>query len=156
MEGLAGFESKFSYSMRMHSGRTASTELLPFDAPSMSDDDKGLLIETMRQHAVSCPSGDSTLEALAECVQDVAELDGDDRLVFVISDAMWGRYGYSPEDLRTAMSADANVTVVLFLIAEPNAAEFFQEAMPDRHVVICSDTWQLPLKFKEIFTPLIA
>lgn len=90
MEAIDGFEHKFSYSIVGHSGRTAALPLVDFGRPPQTQAERMEVVSAIRQHARSCPSGDSTLACLQQSVPVAAAEDADDHLVFVLSDANLG------------------------------------------------------------------
>ncbi|KAF1790933.1 Nucleophile aminohydrolase [Phytophthora cactorum] len=72
-----------------------------------------------------CRSGDHTVEAVERGVQRVAALEGDDRFVFVVSDANLERYGIEPRYLGRKLLADPGVQAHALFIAS-----FADEAEP--------------------------
>jgi len=152
METLEGFQHKFDYTIIGHSGSSANLCLVPFGNPPRTAQARYEVITQMYSHARGASSGDNTLEALKFGVRDVAQHEGDDRLVFLVSDANLGRYGVTPDQLAMEMQRDPTVSAYAIFIAEANAAEALAEGLPFGHSFVCLDVPQLPTTFKEIFT----
>lgn len=108
------------------------------------------VIQDMYRASSSCPTGDATLTAISHSIELATEKEGDDYLVFVLSDANLGRYSISPADLKQELQADPKVTASILFIAEPNAAAWLSSGIPGQaHVVL--DTAKLPHVIKTIF-----
>ena len=65
MEALRGFEHKFVYSMSAHSGSTPGFSLVEAGRPPLTVADRARVVEDLFSHAVSCASGDNSLEVEA-------------------------------------------------------------------------------------------
>jgi hypothetical protein len=105
------------------------------------------------------PSSSSTLGAIEAAVARVASLgladeaDDEDRLVIVVSDANFRRYGITPEDLNEAMRRDSRVRVHLVLIASlADEAAALLQALPLGTCHICLDSALLPTVIRQILS----
>jgi len=58
---------------------------------------------------------DSTVAALAKAVHEVSKLDGDDHFVIALTDANFGQYNITAEDLGRATNRHPKVKVDLHL-----------------------------------------
>ena len=109
----------------------------------------------MIAHSQFCQSGDNTIGAIEAAV---ARLSGkgsleEDKLVIVVSDANFRRYGISASDLKQAMGKDPMVAVHLILIASlKDEAKEMTEKLPLGRCHVCFDTAALPTVIRKILT----
>lgn len=59
----------------------------------------------MHAHSQFCFSGDNTIEATKFAINSLAKEDSDESIVIVLSDANLQRYGISPRELTSALTA---------------------------------------------------
>jgi hypothetical protein len=140
----------------------------PWHPPTLAD--RVSVMATMYSHAASCASGDNTLPATLVAVREVVspaaaaatlagpapEVPADDRFVFVLSDANLGRYGTDPKELASALTSDPRVHGYVLFIAEPSAADWLAKELPLGRGVVCMETSQLPMRFRELFAQAAA
>ena len=69
----------------------------------------------------------------------------------ITSDANLGRYGTDPKELAAALTRDARVHGFAMFVAEPSAAEWLARELPLGRGVVCLETRQLPVSFKDMF-----
>ncbi|RLN52820.1 hypothetical protein BBJ29_000770 [Phytophthora kernoviae] len=93
MESFAGFERELDYCIMGHSGDSPEIPFVEFGAPPKDRKERLRVLQKMVAHTQYCRSGDHTVEAVERGVQRVAALEGDDRFVFVVSDANLERTG---------------------------------------------------------------
>mmetsp|Transcript_44379 Transcript_44379/g.108280 ORF Transcript_44379/g.108280 Transcript_44379/m.108280 type:complete len:114 (-) Transcript_44379:176-517(-) len=105
----------------------------------------------MWAHAQYCMSGDCTLEAAQAGVESVAEQEGDDYFVLLLSDANLRRYAISPEDLGDLLTGNPKVKAYALFIAGGREADKLANALPFGRGLVCMDTKDLPGVVKEIF-----
>ena len=105
----------------------------------------------MWAHSQYCFSGDCTLEATEDAIQNVLAEDADDRFVFLLSDANLRRYGIQPEELGHVLTMDKRVNAFAVFIAGGKEAARVAEALPFGRGFVCSDTSRLPATLKDMF-----
>uniref|UniRef100_M4B1C1 VWFA domain-containing protein n=1 Tax=Hyaloperonospora arabidopsidis (strain Emoy2) TaxID=559515 RepID=M4B1C1_HYAAE len=153
MESFAGFERELDYSILGHSGDSPEIPFVEFGAPPKDRKERLQVLQRMVAHSQFCRSGDHTVEAIERGVQRVAALEGDERFVFVVSDANLERYGIEPRDLGRKLLADPSVQAhALFIASFADEAEQIRCALPNGRGHVCLDTSDLPRIFKRIFT----
>ena len=153
MESFAGFERELDYCIMGHSGDSPEIPFVEFGAPPKDRKERLQVLQRMVAHSQFCRSGDYTVEAIECGVQRVAALGGDERFVFVVSDANLERYGIEPRELARKLLADPGVQAhALFIASFADEAEQIRCALPPGRGHVCLDTSDLPRTFKQIFT----
>ncbi|KAG4058579.1 von Willebrand factor A domain-containing protein 8 [Phytophthora cactorum] len=153
MESFAGFERELDYCIMGHSGDSPEIPFVEFGAPPKDRKERLQVLQKMVAHTRYCRSGDHTVEAVERGVQRVAALEGDDRFVFVVSDANLERYGIEPRYLGRKLLADPGVQAhALFIASFADEAERIRRELPAGRGHVCLDTSDLPRMFKQIFT----
>ena len=102
-----------------------------------------------------CMSGDFTLEATREAIEEVTtHLDEcDEAFVFILSDANLERYGIRPSDLAKELTANPKVNAhACFLASLGGAAERLKQALPPGKASVCLDAADLPQAFRSMLT----
>ncbi|KAG7391169.1 von Willebrand factor A domain-containing protein 8 [Phytophthora pseudosyringae] len=153
MESFAGFERELDYCIMGHSGDSPEIPFVEFGAPPQDRKERFRVLQKMVAHTQYCRSGDHTVEAVERGVQRVAALQGDDRFVFVVSDANLERYGIEPRYLGHKLVAEPGVQAhALFIASFADEAERIRRELPAGRGHVCLDTSDLPRMFKQIFT----
>ncbi|KAG7399848.1 von Willebrand factor A domain-containing protein 8 [Phytophthora boehmeriae] len=153
MESFAGFEHELDYCIMGHSGDSPEIPFVQFGAPPRDRKERLRVLQKMVAHTQYCQSGDHTVEAVERGVQRVAALEGDDRFVFVVSDANLERYGIEPRYLGRKLLAEPTVQAhALFIASFSDEAERIRRELPAGRGHVCLDTSDLPRMFKQIFT----
>lgn len=148
---------KFDYALVGHSGDSDCLPLVDYGHPPPNRAERLKVLNKMVAHAQYCFSGDSTLEATARAVSEVAALEADDRLVFVLSDANLRRYGIPPAALAKHMTVDPRVQVfAIFLASMADEAQRTVAALPPGRGFACLDTSELPALLRTIFAARVA
>lgn len=107
----------------------------------------------MHAHSQFCWSGDNTLESTKWAVNSLAEEEGDEAILIVLSDANLQRYGIPASKLAEALTAKANVSAyAVFIGSLGNQAEELTARLPPGRSFICYDTRDLPQILKQIFS----
>ncbi|KAG6609345.1 von Willebrand factor A domain-containing protein 8 [Phytophthora cinnamomi] len=153
MESFAGFERELDYCIMGHSGDSPEIPFVEFGAPPKDRKERLRVLQKMVTHTQYCRSGDHTVEAVERGVQRVAALEGDDRFVFVVSDANLERYGIEPRYLGQKLVSEPGVQAhALFIASFADEAECIRRELPAGRGHVCLDTSDLPRMFKQIFT----
>ena len=125
---------------------------------ALTEKDEMAILETMIAHSQFCLSGDNTLGAIETAVDRVAARGGlsgdkDEKLVIVVSDANFRRYGISSNHLKEVMQKDPSVAVHLILIASlRDEAREMTSRLPPGSCHVCFDNAQLPTVIRKILT----
>ena len=154
-EAFAGFEHKYRYSIVGHSGNTPCEPMVEYGLPPLNEKERLKVVQRMAAHTQFCMSGDHTLEATREAIEEVAgRLDEcDEAFVFVLSDANLERYGIRPSDLAKELTAHPKVNAhACFLASLGGAAERLKEALPPGKASVCLDAADLPTAFRSLLT----
>ena len=155
MEALHGFEHKYKYSMVGHSGDGPCAPLIEYGAPPANEKERLRVVQRMAAHTQFCMSGDHTLEAAREAVDEVAtHLDeADEAFVFLLSDANLQRYGIRPTHLRAALASNPKVHAhAIFLSSLGGEAERLRAALPPGAASVCLEASELPRAIRSAFT----
>jgi len=151
MESLQGFEHKYCWNIVGHSGNGPEVPFVEFGNVPRTRMQRAAVVSSMTSAAGIAASGDTTVEAIEAAIKRVTAEEGDDYLVFVVSDANLGGYGITPEMLQRALTSDPKVTACAIFIAERAAADMLSSALPAGRGYVCMDVEQLPNILKEIF-----
>ena len=152
MEALRGFEHKFEYEIRAHSGSNAALPLVAAGRPPKSAAERARVVESLMAHASSTASGDNSLEAARLAIASLAAREADERIVFLLSDANLGRYDISPAELGAVLRSHPKVGAYAIFVAEPAAAKWLADELPFGRGFAVHEVARLPSTIKEIFT----
>ena len=113
------------------------------------------------QNSLKRAIGCATINSLINTINLDLSLDNglnvnakaDEKIVIVVSDANFRRYGISAKDLKEAMEKDSTVVVHLILIASlRDEAREITARLPAGRVHICFDNTELPMVIRKILT----
>uniref|UniRef100_A0A1I8FUD4 von Willebrand factor A domain-containing protein 8 n=1 Tax=Macrostomum lignano TaxID=282301 RepID=A0A1I8FUD4_9PLAT len=153
MEAFEGFETKFAYEFRGHSGEGPDWNFTSAVRPPANQKQRLDALKAMLAHSQFCMSGDHTVEAIDCGVRQLATAEADERFLVVFSDANLDRYGIHPKQLSRALTQDARVTAcAIFLGTLGNQATFLRESLPSGHAFVCLDNASLPHILQQFFT----
>ncbi|KAJ3368340.1 von Willebrand factor A domain-containing protein 8 [Allomyces arbusculus] len=155
MQSFRGFENKFRYEIRGHSGDSASLEFVTEPNYPKDEKDELRVLTKMASHAQYCLTGDHTMASIKQAIQDVTKQESDEAFVVVLSDANISQYNIQPNDLAQVLSLDDRVQAyIIFIGTLADQAEQLRKAMPGK-AFSCLDTRQLPQIMKRIFTGMV-
>ena len=120
-EAFAGFEHKYRYSDGRPLGRHAVRAARRVRPAAANEKERLKVVQRMAAHTQFCMSGDHTLEATREAIEEVGQHldDVDEAFVFVLSDANLERYGIRPSDLADELTANPKVNAHACFLASP-------------------------------------
>jgi hypothetical protein len=150
MEALRGLDHKYVWSAVGHSGEEIQLPLIDFGAPPSDQSERTKVIHDMYAHATNVNAGDSTLAAANLAIQSVTAEEGDDYLVFVLSDANLELYGISPRTYAQIYNIDPRVSCFSLFVAGEVFGEQVKQLEP-KNTWVLLDTAALPRVFKDIF-----
>lgn len=121
----------------------------------LNERDKMSVLEKMVAHSQFCLPGDHTLQAAEVAVdralQGAEDGDNTQRIVIVLSDANFHRYGIEPADLSRVMRKSDRVKVHMILIASlGDEAEEVAKQLPLGYAHLCSESADLPAILRKI------
>ena len=154
-EAFAGFEHKYRYAMVGHSGDTPCHPLVDYGMPPPNEKERLKIVQRMAAHTQVCLSGDHTLEATREAIEEASTHLGhvDEAFVFVLSDANLERYGIRPSAFADALTSHPKVNAhACFLASLGGAAERLKDALPAGKASVCLDASELPNAFRSMLT----
>ncbi|KAF9034673.1 hypothetical protein BDZ89DRAFT_1157933 [Hymenopellis radicata] len=102
-------KDKYVWDMYGHSGDGPEIPLVEAEKYPTSVKDRWKVVEKMEMIPQYAFAGDYTVEAIEKGVQQVGKFDADDWFVIAITDANFGRYNITPEEITRAMKKDPKV-----------------------------------------------
>lgn len=159
-----GESKKFDYSMVGHSGDSPSIPFVDWASPPKHEQDRLQLLQTMLAHSQYCMSGDYTLEAMRQAIDEVARKVGDidnssntksNGTVICLSDANLARYGIDPRRIGEIIEHGAKKGVkayIVFIASFGEEAKAIARALPAGSGYICMETSELPKAVREILS----
>lgn len=121
----------------------------------LNERDKMSTMEKMVAHSQFCHPGDHTLQAtdiaIKRVLEGAEEGDNTQRMVIVLSDANFDRYGIDPADVSKVMRKSDKVKVHMILIAGlRDEAESVARALPLGYAHLCNESSDLPAILRRI------
>merc|ERR1712242_410286 len=113
------------------------------------------ILRNMHAHAQFCMSGDHTLSAAVQAINELAlSADNyDESIVIVLSDANFDRYGISPNQFTKILTRNDRINAfAIFIGSLGDQAEYLAKKLPSGKGFVCLDTRKLPEILKTIFT----
>ncbi|XP_032588947.1 von Willebrand factor A domain-containing protein 8 isoform X2 [Drosophila mojavensis] len=158
MEAFEGYEKKIVFDIVGHSGEGWELPFVPVGNCPKNAKERFEIIRMMHAHSQFCWSGDSTLKAAREaCSVLGAEVDYDNGVVVLLSDANLARYAISPKDLAEALSGSEPKVkgYVIFIGSFAEEANKIENEMPMGQSFVCLDLTKLPQILQQIFASSI-
>jgi hypothetical protein len=153
MQSLKGLEDKYVYDIVGHSGDSACIEFIAAGKPPKNEKKMLHVLQQMYVHSQYCWSGDNTLRATRQAIEDIENEKADDYIVIVISDANLQRYGIDPNVLGGILEANPKVNAVaLFIGSIGEEAKHLTKQLPSGRSFYVPDSSHIPQFMKEIFT----
>ncbi|XP_052868127.1 von Willebrand factor A domain-containing protein 8 [Anopheles cruzii] len=153
MEAFDGFEAKIRYEIVGHSGEAVAIPFVSERNPPKDDMQRLKILKMMHAHAQFCWSGDHTLAATEQAVNNMAREDCDEAIVIVLSDANLARYGISPRHLNEALGRQAPKVraFVVFIGSLGDEAQAVADGMAAGRAFVCMNLEELPQIMRQIF-----
>ena len=159
MKGFEGMEDRFESTLVGHSGDSPA---ISFGDPPTNEKDMMHVPQAIVAHTQYCSSGDFTLEAVEQAIDDISESkneDGDqehdENIVIAISDANLRRYGIHPREMGKIIEAGEEKAVkahVIFIASFGQEADEIKRQLPPGRAHIANDTSDLPRIVRSILT----
>ncbi|ETN61020.1 hypothetical protein AND_007335 [Anopheles darlingi] len=153
MEAFDGFEAKIRYDIVGHSGEAVVIPFVSDKNPPKDDKRRLETLKMMHAHSQFCWSGDHTLAATEQAVDEMAREDCDEAIVIVLSDANLARYGISPRRLNDALGRQLPKVRahVVFIGSLGDEAQVVANEMAADRAFVCMNLDQLPQIMRQIF-----
>ncbi|TFK31838.1 AAA domain-containing protein [Crucibulum laeve] len=147
-------KEKYVWDMYGHSGDGPDIPLVEADKPPAELRDRWKVSEKMYMIPQYAFAGDFTVEAIIKGVTDVGKYDADDWFVIAITDANFGRYGITAEELTRAMKRDPKVNTALICIGEGAEASWITKSLPGRGFRV-ANTGDIPTVLRSILSTMV-
>ncbi|KAF4613211.1 hypothetical protein D9613_011059 [Agrocybe pediades] len=147
-------KEKYVWDMCAHSGDGPDIVLTEADKPPTEVKERWKVTEKMYMVPQYAFAGDYTVEAIMKGVKDVASYDADDWFVIAITDANFGRYQISPEELTRAMKHNPKVNTALICIGEGAEASWITKSLPGRAFRV-ANTGDIPNVLRSILSTMV-
>ncbi|KAH7919391.1 hypothetical protein BV22DRAFT_1199497 [Leucogyrophana mollusca] len=152
--GRLSRKDKYSWDMYGHSGDEPLIPLVDTDKYPVNVRDRWKVIEKMNLVTQYAFSGDYTVEAIEKGVTEVAKFDADDWFVIAITDANFGRYQITPEEVKRVMLRDPKVHTALICIGDGAEVPWITKELPGRAFRV-SNTADIPVVLRSILSTMI-
>ncbi|TEB25531.1 hypothetical protein FA13DRAFT_1738248 [Coprinellus micaceus] len=136
------------------SGDGPEIGLIELGKPPADPKERWKLVEKMLMIPQYAFAGDYTVEAIAQGVTEVAKYDADDWFVIAITDANFGRYGITADDLSNAMKRDPKVNTALICIGEGAEAAWVSKTLPGKAFRV-ANTGDIPTVLRSILSTMV-
>ncbi|KAF4675664.1 von Willebrand factor A domain-containing protein 8 [Perkinsus chesapeaki] len=158
LEALNGFEDRFLYEIRGHSGDGPAIRLVDFEKPPKNEKEKYRVIQEMCAHAQYCSPGDSTLEAIQLATDRLVNAGpADEKLLMAFSDANLDRYDISPKQMDAALNRapDQVHSHVFFIASFDDQADVLCQSISRGKATTVKDLRKLPQVIKNVLAATI-
>ncbi|KAF9269491.1 hypothetical protein L218DRAFT_915635 [Marasmius fiardii PR-910] len=152
------WDSSFSRAMltaqNYQSGDDAIIPLVATDKPPTELKERWKVVEKMYMIPQYAFSGDYTVEAIQKGVEEVGKFDADDWFVIAITDANFGRYQITPEDIVRAMKRNPKVNSALICIGEGANEPWVTKSLPGKGFRV-RNTEDIPNVLRSILSTMV-
>uniref|UniRef100_A0A0W0GBJ0 ATPase dynein-related AAA domain-containing protein n=1 Tax=Moniliophthora roreri TaxID=221103 RepID=A0A0W0GBJ0_MONRR len=147
-------KDKYVWDMCGHSGDEAVIPLVTANEPPKELKDRWKVVEKMYMIPQYAFAGDYTVEAIQKGVEEVGRFDGDDWFVIAITDANFGRYQITPQDITRAMKRNPKVHSALICIGEGADAPWITQSLPGKGFRV-RNTGDIPTVLRSILSTMV-
>ncbi|KAF9485607.1 hypothetical protein BDN70DRAFT_847463 [Pholiota conissans] len=147
-------KEKYVWDLCGQSGDGPDIKLTEADKPPTEIKERWKITEKMYMIPQYAFAGDFTVESIVKGVNDVSKYDADDWFVIAITDANFGRYQISSEDLTRAMNHNAKVNTALICIGEGAEASWVTKSLPGRAFRV-ANTGDIPNVLRSILSTMV-
>ncbi|KAJ3505514.1 hypothetical protein NLJ89_g7376 [Agrocybe chaxingu] len=147
-------KEKYVWDMVGHSGDGPDLTLTLADSPPTELKDRWKVTEKMNMVPQYAFAGDYTVEAIHKAVIEVGKYDADDWFVIAITDANFGRYAITAEDLTRAMKHNPKVNTALICIGEGAEAAWVTKSLPGLAFRV-ANTGDIPNVLRSILSTMV-
>ncbi|KAF9530652.1 AAA domain-containing protein [Crepidotus variabilis] len=147
-------KDKYVWDMCGHSGEGPDIPLVLSDKPPTELKERWKVTEKMNMIPQYAFAGDYTVEAITKGVTEVAKYDADDWFVIAITDANFGRYAITQDDLTRAMKHNQKVKTALICIGEGAEAAWITKGLPGQAFRV-KNTSDIPTVLRSILSTMV-
>ncbi|KAJ3774347.1 AAA domain-containing protein [Lentinula raphanica] len=147
-------KDKYIWDMYGHSGDEPLIPLVTAEQPPTEVKERWKVTEKMCMIPQYCFAGDNTVEAIQKGVDEVAKSEADDWFVITITDANFGRYQITPEEISKAMRRHSKVHTALICIGEGASTPWITKNLPGMAFQV-KDTTDIPLVLRSILIAMV-
>ena len=155
MEALEGYSERIRYDIIGHSGEESDLPFVRLGNEPKNERDRLQVLRNMHAHSQFCMSGDHTLSATVQAINELsAAADNyDESFVIVLSDANFDRYGISPSSFAKILKRSDKVNAFsIFIGSLGDQADRLTHKLPSGKGFVCLETRRIPEILKAIFT----
>ncbi|KAJ3746345.1 AAA domain-containing protein [Lentinula detonsa] len=146
-------KDKYVWDVTFKSGDEPLIPLVTAGHPPADIKERWKVTEKMYMIPQYAFAGDNTVEAIQKGVDEVVKFDADDWFVITITDANFGRYQITPEEVFQAMRRHSKVQTALICIGEGANASWITKNLP-RTVFRVKDTGDIPIVLRGILSSM--
>ncbi|KAH7915875.1 AAA domain-containing protein [Hygrophoropsis aurantiaca] len=147
-------KDKYTWDMYGHSGDEPLIPLVDAGKYPVNVRDRWKVVEKMHLVTQYAFSGDYTVEAIDKGVAEVAKFDADDWFVVAITDANFGRYQITPDEVKRVMLQNPKVHTALICIGEGAEVPWITKELPGRAFRVFNTT-DIPIVLRSILSTMI-
>ncbi|KLO18907.1 hypothetical protein SCHPADRAFT_935748 [Schizopora paradoxa] len=147
-------KDKYVWDIYGHSGDSPTIPLVEVDNQPKGISDRWKVVEKMTMISQYAFAGDYTIEAIEKAVDEVSKFDADDWFVIAISDANFGRYQITAEDLKRVLHRNAKVRTALICIGEGAEAEWIPRHFQGKGFRV-GDSHDIPKVLRSILSSFV-
>ncbi|KAH8102169.1 AAA domain-containing protein [Cristinia sonorae] len=147
-------KDKYVWDIVGHSGDSSIIPLVEAGNYPTEIRDRWKIVEKMEMVTQYTFAGDNTVEAIEKSVTEVSKHDADDWFVIAITDANFGRYGITPDQLKRAMTQQPKVRTALICIGEGAEAFWIPQKLPGRGFRV-ANTADIPTVLRSILSSMV-
>jgi len=151
---LLSRKDKYTWDMYGHSGDEPEIPLVKVGDSIEEVSQRWAVTQKMKFTSQYTWSGDSTVAAIERAVNEVSAFDGDDHFVIALTDANFGQYNITAEDLGRAMNRHPKVKTALICICEDSDASWVKIHFPGRAFLV-TNTADIPKVLKGFLTAMV-
>jgi len=147
-------KDKYIWDIYGHSGDSPTIPLIEANEPPSELQDRFKVVEKMNMIPQYTFAGDYTVEAIEDASKEVSKFDADDWFVITVTDANFGRYNISVDDLNRAMNRYPKVHNALVCIGEGAEATWVSQKLQGRGFRV-SNTADIPNVLRSILSTMV-
>jgi len=155
MEALEGHGERLQYDIVGHSGEESDLPFVKSGHIPANEKERLQVLRNMHAHSQFCMSGDHTLAATVQAINEMSQSSEsyDESFVIVLSDANFDRYGISPTSFAKILTRNDKVNAfAIFIGSLGDQADRLTSKLPAGKGFVCLETRKLPEILKAIFT----
>ncbi|KAK0566796.1 hypothetical protein OC844_000545 [Tilletia horrida] len=146
--------ARFKWDIIGHSGDSPSIPLVKSDKLPKTDGERNKVLRDIVAYTQYCDSGDTSLQAIRQSVQEVAKDEADDYFVCALSDANLGRYGIGAASLGAALRTNPRVKTAIIFLDKGQESQILARQLPGK-AFAASDLSKVPQILQDILQSVL-